>query len=364
MDIFQLLEIAKAYRASDLHLSVDSLPLIRVDGNLMRIANADRLSISDLEVAFMQVTTLEKLEKFQKERELDFQHTLPDGTCLRCSAAQERGQLSLAFRILPAEVPSIDELQLPDIYKQLSELERGLIVVSGPIGSGKTTSQAAIIEYINVHQTRHILSLEDPIEYCHRNINSKIIQRELGDDTLTMAQALKHALRHDPDVIVIGEMRDYETAAAVISLAETGHLVISTSHAPNAAQAVERIVDLFPYNERYQVQTRLSSLLTAVLCQMLVPRKNNSGRIAAVEIMLMNTAIQNLIREGRLTMLDEAIRDYGQGSNTTMNESLYKLFCDGLISVETLKKYTHDSEEINSVTSNLFSRVKSLIYNS
>jgi twitching motility protein PilT len=362
MDIFQLLEIAKAYKASDLHLSVDSLPLIRVDGSLMKITNSDPLSITDLEVAFMQVTTLEKLEKFQKERELDFQHILPDGTCLRCSAAQERGQLSLALRILPAVVPSIDELQLPDIYKKLSELERGLIVVSGPIGSGKTTTQAAIIEYINVHQTRHILSLEDPIEYSHSNINSKIIQRELGDDTLSMAQALKHALRQDPDVIVVGEMRDHETAAAVISLAETGHLVISTSHAPNAAQAVERIVDLFPYNERYQVQTRLASLLTAVLCQVLVPRKNNSGRIAAVEIMLMNTAIRNLIREGRLTLLDDAIRDYGQGGNTTMDESLSKLFRDGIISRETLKKYCHDPEDIDRLTSNLFRGMKSLVY--
>jgi twitching motility protein PilT len=169
-------------------------------------------------------------------------------------------------------------------------------------------------------------------------------------------------LRQDPDVIVVGEMRDHETAAAVISLAETGHLVISTSHAPNAAGAVERIVDLFPYNERYQVQTRLASLLTAVLCQVLVPRKNNSGRIAAVEIMLMNTAIRNLIREGRLTLLDEAIRDYGQGNNTTINESLYKLFRDGLISIETMKKYTHDSEDIDRLTSNLFRGMKSLVY--
>ena len=362
MDIFDLLAIAKACNASDLHLSVDSLPLIRVDGNLIRLAKCDPLTISDLEVAFMQVTTLDKLEKFQKDKELDFQYILSDGTCLRCSAAQERGQLSLAFRILSPVVPTIDELQLPEIYKQLSQLERGLVIVSGPIGSGKTTTQSAMIQYINANQTRHIVSFEDPIEYSHRNIKSKIIQRELGGDTLSFTQALKHALRHDPDVIVVGEMRDSETAAAVISLAETGHLVISTGHAPYAAHTVERIVDLFPYNERYLVQMRMASLLTAVLCQTLVPRANGHGRIAAVEIMLVNTAIRNLIREGKLTLMADAIRDYGQGTNTILDESLSKLFRNGIISAETVKKYCHDPEEINRLTSKLFTRMKSLVY--
>ena len=362
MDIFELLAIAKEKNASDLHLSVDSSPLIRVDGKLTRVPDSDPLTKTDLEIAFMQVTTMDKLEKFQKDLELDFQHVLPDGTCLRCSAAQERGQLSLAFRILPPIVPTLDDLQLPEIYKKLSQLERGLIIISGPTGSGKTTTQAAIIEYINANQTRHILSFEDPIEYSHRNINSKIIQRELGGDTLSFAEALKHSLRHDPDVIVVGEMRDSETAAAVISLAETGHLVISTSHAPNAAQAVERIVDLFPYNERYLVQMRMASLLSGVLCQILVPRAKGSGRIAAVEIMLVNTAIKNLIREGKLTLITDAIRDYGGGCNTTLDESLCKLFRQGIISIETVKRYCHDPQEINRLTSNLFSRMKSMVF--
>ena len=361
MDIFDLLASAKAWKASDLHLSVDCAPLIRVGGELMRLANTGRLTVTDMEMAFMQVVTMEKLEKFQKELELDFQYIMPDGTCLRCSAAQERGQLSLAFRILPAIVPTIDELQLPEKCKQLAQLEKGLIVVSGPTGSGKTTTQAAIVQYINDHQTRHILSIEDPIEYCHHNINSKIIQRELGGDTLSFDQALKHALRHDPDVIVVGEMRDSETAAAVILLAETGHLVISTGHAPNAAQAVERIVDLFPYKERYLVQARLASLLSAVLCQILVPRADGSGRIAAVEIMLPNTAIRNLIREGKLTLITEAIRDYGQGANTTLDASLWKLWRQGIISLETVKKYCQNAAEIERLTSELMGRMKSLV---
>ena len=344
MDIFELLEIAKSKKASDLHLSVDSYPLIRVNGVLSRIDDTHRLTVDEVEAAFVQVSNRDRLEQFMKDREMDYQYVLHDGTILRCNVAQERGQLSLAIRLLSPVVPSIDALGLPEIYKTLSRLEMGLVVISGRIGSGKTTTQAAMIQYINAHQTRHIVSFEDPIEYCHTNLKSKIIQRELGIDTPSVAQALKHALRHDPDVIVVGEMRDSETAAAVISLAETGHLVISTAHAPYAAQAVERFVDLFPYSERFLVQMRLASLLSAMLCQTLVPRADVPGRIAAVEIMLMNTAIKNLIREGRLTLYDDAIRDYGQGC-TTLDESLCTLFRRGIITLETAIKYGRDPEE-------------------
>ena len=253
----------------------------------------------------------------------------------------------------------IDELQLPEICKKLALLERGLVIISGPTGNGKTTTQAAMIQYINANRTCHILSFEDPIEYSHPGINSKITQRELGGDTYSFAEALKHALRHDPDVMVVGEMRDSETASAVISMAETGHLVISTGHAPYAAQTVERIVDLFPHNERFLVQMRLASLLNAVLCQTLVPRADGTGRIAAVEIMLVNAAIRNLIREGKLTLLAEAIRDYGQGGNTTLDEALFRLYWQGTITMETLIKYCRDPDEISRLTSNVLTRKKS-----
>ena len=312
MDIFEILAVAKSKKASDLHLSVGTSPLIRVNGELMQMLEFAPSTQEEVKSIFMQITTLEGIEKFQKDHELDFKYILSDGTSLRCNAAQERGQLSLSIRLLPAVVRTIDELQLPEMLKKLAILERGLIMISGPTGSGKTTTQAAMIEYINANQTRHILSFEDPIEYSHANIKSKITQRELGDDTYSFAEAMKHALRHDPDVIVVGEMRDSETAGAVISMAETGHLVISTGHAPYAAQAVERIIDLFPYDERYLIQMRLASLLTAVFCQTLVPRADGSGRIAAVEIMQVSSAIRNLIREGKLTLLADAIRDYGQ----------------------------------------------------
>ena len=216
MDIFELIEAVKSKGASDLHIAVGSPPLMRVKGNLARMEDYAPLTSEDVKSMFMQIATVDGLEKFDTNHELDFKYILPDGSRLRCNAAQERGQISLSIRMLTLGVPSIDELQLPDICKKLARLERGLVVISGPTGSGKTTTQAAMIEYINTNQTRHVLSFEDPIEYSHPNIKSKITQRELGGDTNSFAEALKHALRHDPDVIVVGEMRDSETAAAVI----------------------------------------------------------------------------------------------------------------------------------------------------
>jgi twitching motility protein PilT len=359
VDIFEILATARAKKASDLHLSVGSPPLVRVNGELMQVLEFASSTQEEVKSMFMQITTTEGIERYQREHELDFKYILPDGTRLRCSAAQERGQLSLSIRILSAGIPTIDELQLPEICKKLTQLERGLIIISGPTGSGKSTTQAAMVQYINANQTRHILSFEDPIEYSHTDIKSKITQRELGSDTNSFAEALKHALRHDPDVIVVGEMRDYETAAAVISLAETGHLVISTGHAPYAAQTVERIVDLFPYNERFSVQMRLASLLDAVLCQTLVPRADGSGRIAAVEIMQVNAAIRNLIREGRVTQVTDALRDYGKSGNVTLDEALFKLYWDSVITMETALKYSRDPEEIRRLNSETLTGKKS-----
>ena len=349
MDIFKLIEFAKAKKASDLHLAAGNVPLIRIDGELTRVENINPLAQDEVEKVFTQIVSVKGLEKFQKSHELDFKHMLPDGTSLRCNAAQERGQLSLSIRLLPANVPTIDELQLPEICKKLARLERGLIIVAGPTGSGKTTTQAAMMQYINANQTRHILSFEDPIEYFHTSIKSKVTQRELGDDTFSFAEGLKHALRHDPDVIVVGEVRDTETAAAMLAMAETGHLVIATSHAPYAAQAIERIIDLFPYAERFSVQMRLASLLNAVLCQTLVPRSSGAGRIAAVEIMMVNSAIRNLIREGKLTMLSGALSDYGDSGNVTLDEALFKLYWDGIITMDVAFKYCHSQEEINNL---------------
>ena len=336
-----------------------SSPLIRVNGELMQMLEFAPPTQEEVKSIFMQITTLEGIEKFQKDHELDFKYILPDGTSLRCNAAQERGLLSLSIRILSAGIPTIDELQLPDICKKLTQLERGLIIISGPTGSGKSTTQAAMIHYINANQTRHILSFEDPIEYSHTNIKSKITQRELGSDTYSFAEALKHALRHDPDVIVVGEMRDSETAAAVISMAETGHLVISTGHAPYAAQTVERVIDLFPHDERFLVQMRLASLLDAVLCQTLsspVRRfgQNRGGRNHA-------SKSRDPESDSRRPVISawRCIRDYGRGGNVTLDEALFKLYWDGVITKETALKYSRDPEQIDKLTTDTLTRKKS-----
>jgi twitching motility protein PilT len=343
---------------------VGSPPLIRVNGLLEKVNGDTPLTENEVQAAFYELATPNEVEKFHRNLELDFARALIDGTRLRCNVAQQRGVISLTIRILTPQIPDIDQLELPRIYKKLASMDKGLIIISGPTGSGKTTTQAAMINHINTHQTRHILTFEDPIEYSFHNIKSKITQRELGRDTLSLTEGLKHALRHDPDVIVVGEMRDTETAAAVVSLAETGHLVISTGHAPYAAQTVERIIDLFPPEQRFLVQMRLASLLTAILCQTLVPRANGMGRIAAVEILLVNSAIRNLIREGKLTLLANSVRDYRQNGTTTIDEALVGLYRDGLIALETVTAHCHDPEDVNRLLTDMMIRTKTLTANS
>ncbi len=336
MDIFTLINAAVIKGASDLHMSVNCPPLIRVDGFLEKIDNLPDLTESDMRKALEQLATRDDIDIFNRERELDFSQALPDGTRLRCSVAQQRGFTNLAIRILSSTVPSIDELELPQMYKKLISRETGLIVVSGPTGSGKSTTQAAMIQFLNTNMMRHIVTLEDPIEYLHVNIKSSIIQRELGRDTYSFAAALKHVLRHDPDVICVGEMRDPETARSALSLADTGHLVLTTGHAPNAPQAVQRIVDLFPPEERYTAQVRLASLLTAVLCQRLVPRANSPGRIAAVEIMIANSAVRSLIHDGRFSQLFNVIRISQQEGMVSLDDALVSLYNRKIITRETL----------------------------
>jgi len=265
----------------------------------------------------------------------------------------QRGAISLAVRLLPPTVPTIDELELPKICKQLIMRPRGLVIVTGPTGSGKTTTLAAMIHHLNLNDNRHILTIEDPIEYVYPTINCAITQRELGSDTLSFAQALKHVLRQDPDVILVGEMRDLETAAAVLNVAETGHLILSTGHAPSAPQAMERIIDLFPLHERNLAQTRLASLLIAVLCQTLVPRADGSGRIAAVEIMLANSAVKNLLREGKIHQLPNAIRTHRDIGMISLDEALVDLYLKQIITGETLMNFCNDRQEVEKLIGRL-----------
>ena len=346
MDIFPLLHTAKSRGASDLHLVTSSPPLVRVNGCLEPVNSVAPLTANEISQAFLQITTPEERENFHRQLELDFNYTLSGVGRLRCNAAQQRGAISLAVRLLPPEIPTIDELELPQIYKELSLKQRGLIIITGPTGSGKTTSQAAMIRYLNENESRHVVTIEDPIEYIHPSTKCAITQRELGSDTLSFAEALRRVLRQDPDVILVGEMRDLDTAAAVLSIAETGHLVLSTGHAPSASQAVERVIDLFPPYERHLAQTRLASLLVAVMFQTLVPRADGSGRIAALEIMLANSPVRNLIREGKIYQLPNVIRTNRSIGMISLDESLVSLYLKRIISGENLFTFCNDRQEV------------------
>lgn len=344
MDIQELLRQAVKRRASDLHLIACSLPLLRIDGALQPFGDID-LGGQDLTDLFDQVTTPQQREIFNRELELDFAFSMTDGRRIRCNACLQRGEISLALRLLPPKIPTTDELGLPPLCKDLVARPRGLIVVTGPTGSGKSTTIAAMIQHLNHTERRYVVTIEDPVEYVHPSVQCAVSQRELAADTWSFANALKHVLRQDPDVILVGEMRDLETAAAVLTVAETGHLILSTGHAPSAAQSVERIVDLFPPHERPMAQARLASVLIGVLCQALVP-KIGGGRVAAVEVMLANAPVKNLIREGKAHLLSNTIRTHGSLGMRTLDDALTELHSRQVISWESVLAFCQDPEEV------------------
>ena len=347
MDVFSLLAIAKSRTASDLHLVAASPPLLRIDGSLKPANSGTPLTGDEISEAFAQMTTPQQRDDFEKNLELDFSYNLPGVGHLRCNAAQQRGAISLAVRLLPPKIPTVDELELPDMCKQLISKHRGLIVVTGPTGSGKTTTLAAMINHLNTNESRHVVTIEDPIEYIQMSNKSAITQRQLGTDTHSFPEALKHVLRQDPDVILVGEMRDLDTAAAVLTIAETGHLVLTTGHAPSATQAMERIIDLFPPEGRHLAQMRLASLLIGVLCQVLVPRSSGSGRIAAVEIMLANPPVRNLVREGKIYQLPNVIRTHKEIGMITLDEALVNLYLKQTITGESLLSFCNERDEVD-----------------
>jgi len=346
MDVFTLLELAYSKGASDLHLTGSAPPMLRITGRIEPLDDGAGLSSDAVFQAFLQLTTPEQRDSFHRHLELDFARTLRNGVRLRCNAAQQRGMISLAIRLLPPDIPTLDELQLPEVCREMILKHRGLVVVSGPTGSGKSTTLAAMIEHLNNSEKRRVVTIEDPIEYVHSDVKCVMTQREIGSDTLSFADALRHVLRQDPDVILVGEMRDLETAAAVLTVAETGHLVLATGHAPSTSQAIERVVDLFPPHERYLAQVRLASLLLGVLCQALVPKAEGSGRIAAVEVMLANGAVRNLIREGKIYQLPNVIRTHSHSGMKLLDQALVDLYLSGLISFESALAFGNDKDEM------------------
>ena len=352
MDILGLIHAAEAKKASDLGLTVGIPPTLRVHGSIEQMEGYDSLTENDLQVALEQLTTTKERAIFEQEMELDFSGTvnLKLGTTrVRCSAAMQRRTISLCIRLIPTKIPSIEELNLPSLCKDLAQRPRGLLVVTGPTGSGKSSTLASMIEYLNHSVRRRIITIEDPIEYLHTSRMCNIVQRELGEDTKSFGDALKHVLRHDPDIILVGEVRDYETASAMLTVAETGHLVMTTGHAPSTSQAVERIIDLFPPQERFLAQSRLASLLIAILCQTLVPTIDNSRRLPAVEVMLANSAVRNLIRENKIHQLPSTIRTNTQAGMKLLDHALIEIYNQKLISGKTLLAFCNDQSEIRRI---------------
>jgi twitching motility protein PilT len=352
MDIVRLIRLAKNRGASDLHLSVGSPSMLRLHGELIHAEDDVLLTAQDMQDAFDQITTEPEKAEFKKELELDFGYSVQDLVRVRCNASWQRGTISLAMRLVSNTIPDIESLKIPALCKELILRPRGLLVISGPTGSGKSTTLAAMIDYLNNTASRRVVTVEDPIEYIYTSRKCNITQRELGDDTHSFAEALRHILRQDPDVILVGEMRDLETASAALTIAETGHLVLTTGHAPSTYQAIERIIDMFPPHERQLAQTRLASLLIGIMCQALVPKVEGKGRAPAVEIMLANSAVRNLIREGKIHQLPNAIRTHARLGMQLLDQALVTMHRNGIISRDNVYAYCNDQDEVVKLIAN------------
>ncbi len=334
MQVDEMLRLMLDKGASDLHLKVPSLPVFRIDGVLARQEHLQQVTPKDIESIFQQVTTPEQRVTFIRERELDFAYSVPGLARFRVNVLQQRGTMGLVFRLVPLKIPSIDELGLPQILKELVLKPRGLILVTGPTGSGKSTTLAAMVDYLNKNAARSVITIEDPIEFLHHDEKCIIVQRDLGDDTKSFAVALTHALRHDPNVIVVGEMRDLDTISTAIMAAETGHLVLSTLHTTDAAQTVDRIIDVFPHGQQQQIRLQLSQVIEAILSQALLPLIGGKGRVSAFEIMLASTAVRNLIREEKTFELHSVMQLSSRDGMQTLDEALAKLVKAHVVTLE------------------------------
>ncbi len=346
MDILELLWRMKEKGASDLHIRVPIPPVLRIDGELVPQTDLPPVTPEYAENVFKQITTPEQRERFYQDKELDFAYGVSKLARFRVNVLQQRGTISVAFRMIPFDIPTIDELGLPQICKELVLRPRGLILVTGPTGSGKSTTLAAMIHHLNQTLARNVITIEDPIEYLHRNIKCIIAQREVGTDTKSFDKALVHALRHDPDVILVGEMRDLETISTAMRAAETGHLVMGTLHTTDAPQTVDRIIDIFPPGQQQQIRLQFSQAIEAVLSQTLLPRASGTGRIAAFEIMIANAAVRNLIREGKSYELHNIMQlSAGEGMQT-LDQALADLVRRKLITLEDAMMKSSSPEKL------------------
>jgi twitching motility protein PilT len=333
MQVNEILQLVVNRGGSDLHLTVPSKPVVRVDGLLITQDDLPPLTAKDIESVLEQTTTEEQMAAFRSEHELDFAYGVPGLARFRVNALQQRGTISLAFRLVPFNIPSIDELGLPSICKQIVMKPRGLVLITGAAGSGKSTTLAAMINHLNETEKRNIITIEDPIEFLFRSKKCLIRQRDIGDDTKSFSTALRHVLRHDPDVIVIGEIRDLTTISTAIRASETGHLVLATLHSNDAAQTIDRIIDMFPPGQQQQIRLQLGQVTEAVLSQVLLPRIGG-GRIAAFEIMLGINLIRTKIREGKVDEITSIIGMCKKEGMQTLDQALVDYVRKGLVAEE------------------------------
>jgi len=336
MDINELLKTAHSKGASDVHLKVGSNPVLRIDGELSPLSTENRLSQEEtLKIAFSVMSPVQR-ELFKKKNDIDLAYSVPGLGRFRCNIFIQRGTIGLVFRVIPMRIPSLDELLLPEIIKKISLEPRGLILVTGTTGSGKSTTLAAMIDNINSDKTEHIMTIEDPIEYLHRDKRSIVNQREVGNDTESFGKALRAALRQDPDVILVGEMRDFETIQTALTAAETGHLVLSTLHTIDAAETINRIISVFPPYQHKQVRIQLASVLKSIISMRLVPKADGKGRVPAVEILIATATIKDCILDSDKTKLIHDVIAQGaiHYGMQTFDQSLFNLFKSGLITYE------------------------------
>jgi twitching motility protein PilT len=335
--------------ASDLHLTVGVPPTVRVKGEMQVIEGYDRLTPEQLRTALYGVMTERQRKAFEEELELDFAYAVPGHARFRVNVFQQRESVGAVMRMIPWEIKSLEELNMPHVIETFAHLKRGLVLVTGPTGSGKSTTLAALIDLINRTRRGHIMTIEDPIEFLHRHQGCVVNQREVGQDTHDFRSALKHVLRQDPDVILVGELRDLDTISVALTAAETGHVVFATLHTQSAQDTITRVVDVFPSEQQQQVRTQLAATLQGVVCQTLVKTVDGKGRAAAIEVMVCNPGIRAMIRDGKLQQIQGALQAGAKDGMQTLNSHLASLVRSGKISLEVGLEHCSNREDFQTL---------------
>lgn len=339
-----LLEDVVRRRASDLHLQVGLPPMLRVDGSLVPVAGYNPLDESAVESMLFAILDEDQRQILDKDKEFDFSFAFGTLGRFRVNAYHERGNLAAALRLIPNEIKSISELGVPSVVMNFASYPRGLVLVTGPTGSGKSTTLAALIDKLNAETSQHIITIEDPIEFTHKSKKSVVVQREVHYDTYSFSAALRSSLRQDPDVVLIGEMRDLETISAAITIAETGHLVLASLHTNSAAQSIDRMIDVFPPHQQSQIRAQLANILMAICSQRLVPAIGG-GRVVAAEVLIANPAVRNIIREGKSHQLDAVIQTGADAGMQTMDRTLVGLAQSGVVTYDDARSFAVDVTE-------------------